>query len=135
MTALKIFQRKKKKAWIKKTEKSLAIMKKVAENSEWNFQNKVYLLEAELSSVSEHIDNGETLEKYKKAIEVAKRSKFIHEEGLACELTGFHSNRVGDNANALYFFRRAKECYNEWGSRMKVKFIDNEIQNINNNPT
>jgi len=132
LTAIKIFQRKGKKVWINRTEKSIASMKKAAENSEWNFQNKVYLLEAELSSVSKHIDNDEALEKYNKAIEAAKRSKFIHEEGLACELAGFHCNRVGDKTNALNFLSRAKECYNEWGSRMKVKFIDNEIQQINN---
>jgi len=31
---------------------------------------------------------------------------------------------------ALDYFKQARECYEEWGSSMKVDFIQNELNNI-----
>jgi len=125
-----MFRRKRTSALMKRIKTSITELNGAAEHSQWNFQNKEYLLMAELSSISNQ-SNVAILEWYDKAIDRAKRSKFIHEEGLACELAGCHCSSVGERSIALTYFSEAKKCYSEWGSRMKVKFIENQIRRIN----
>jgi len=125
-----MFRRKNKNSLIRRVKKSLTIVKDAAKNSQWNFENKVFLLRAELASISGK--NDEAVEMYEKAIEGAKRSKFIHEEGLACELAGFHHSRSGDKVNAMRNFYHARMCYGEWGSQMKVEFINKQIKEMKN---
>jgi len=65
------------------------------------------------------------------AISAAKSSKFVHEQGLACELAAFHCLRYGDNDSALHLFQQARDCYITWGSEVKVESIKQQIKNIN----
>lgn len=89
---------------------------------------KVDLLEAELFSFEgNHLMARES---YAAAIQGAKSSRFIHEEGLACELAGCHSNKLGDVPRALDFFTRAKQCYSKWGSQMKVESVSRQIESM-----
>ena len=61
---------------------------------------------------------------YAAAIKSARSSGFIHEQGLACELAGYHyEENVGDIGCARGFFDQAIDCYLQWGSKMKVDSI------------
>ena len=71
---------------------------------------------------------------YNTAIEAARSSKFVHEEGLACELAGMHYKRIKDVERALSLFQRALECYDEWGSQMKVRMMQEKIQHLCSQP-
>ncbi len=60
---------------------------------------------------------------YAAAINSARSSGFIHEQGLACELFGYHCKKLNNLTSARAFFNQAKQCYKEWGSQMKVDSI------------
>lgn len=72
---------------------------------------------------------------YCTAIKAAHESKFVHEEGLACELAGMHYERVKNIERALCLFKRARECYNNWGSQMKVQMMQEKIQYLSHKPS
>ncbi len=106
-------------------EQAVATFKAAAEQSKYNFQNKVELLEAELYSRDGEHDKAKA--SYTAAIASAKSSKFIHEEGLACEKAAFHHKKTGETSEALKYFMQARECYKKWGSQVKVDDVDGQI--------
>lgn len=85
--------------------------------SEWNFQNKLSLLEAELLSVQR---KKEAETNYKNAIRRAQTSKFTHEEALACELAGKHYERNMNKDTARNLYAQAERCYRDWGCGKKA---------------
>ncbi len=100
-------------------------MEERAKESRWNYANKLHLLEAESFSSNGH--NALAIKSYKAAIEASKSSRFIHEQGLACELAAIHCKKVKDFDTSLTYFQEAKACYEQWGSQPKV---DAMIQHI-----
>jgi len=83
-------------------------------------------LEAEFNSFEGR--NEDANEGYISAIGLAQSAKFKSEEGLAAELAGFHSKKIGDRNKARSYFDLAKQCYSEWGSQMKVDYIDRHLE-------
>lgn len=110
-------------------EGAVTTLKSAAELSKWNFQNKVELLQAELYHREDELDKSK--EAYYAAIASAKKSKFIHEEGLACEKAACHFKKIGDTSEALKLFSQARDCYVNWGSEVKVNAIDKQILQLN----
>ncbi|KAK1738571.1 putative AAA ATPase [Skeletonema marinoi] len=108
---------------------SISVMRNAAAHSDWNYANKLCLLVAEQQSLSD--DHRNAIKLYDASIKSARKSGFIHEQGLACEKAGFYYKRYGNNDKALEYFKQARECYEEWGSSMKVDFIQNELNNVN----
>jgi hypothetical protein len=105
-----------------------------ASNSDWNFTNKLLLLEAEQHAASQgdfFTPRHQILALYDASIAAAKKSGFIHEQGLACEKAGFYCKGARDVHWALVYFNQARECYEEWGSNMKVDFIQKELDSLN----
>ncbi|KAL3816018.1 LOW QUALITY PROTEIN: hypothetical protein ACHAXA_010789 [Cyclostephanos tholiformis] len=96
--------------------------------SSWNFRNKVHLLEAEQFSFQNN--NQEALLSYAAAINSACSSKFIHEQGLACELAGYHCKKNCDLSGARKFFDQAKKCYADWGSQLKVDSVAHALESV-----
>ena len=123
-----IFRSKKFLKLISTIMNSISTMKDAEKYSNWNFQNKVFLLEAELFSIEERLEDAAM--SYNYAIEAARRSKFVHEQGLACELAGIHYKNIGDEKKAFRLFHEARQCYIDYGSLMKLNFIDNQIQTV-----
>ena len=113
-------------------ETAIAVIRCAAVNSEWNFAGKLHLLEAELSSFMYKPPEKfhETMALYESAIAYAKNSGFIHEHGLACEKAGLYCKKVQDYERAMNYFNQARACYSEWGSSVKVAFIQNELNNL-----
>ena len=109
---------------------ALTLLSEAEELSAWNYRNKVLLLQGEMHSHEGKIDEAEAA--YGAAITSARASKFIHEEGLACECAAFHCKRNGKLDHAVNFFHQAKLCYNEWGSSMKVDFCIRQLNQITN---
>ncbi len=64
---------------------------------------------------------------YDVAISSSHSSRFVHEEGLSCELAAIHYKHHRDNDKALLFFSRAQKCYEVWGSQMKVEEMSRQI--------
>ena len=109
---------------------ALRQLRAAEELSKWNYRNKVFLLQAELYSLE--CKNDEARAAYAAAITSARASRFIHEQGLACECAGFHCIRVRRFQEAWNFFNEAKLCYSEWGSSMKVEFCNRQLSQITN---
>ncbi len=107
---------------------AIATMKSAAANSDWNFTNKLRLLEAEKQSLQKQ--HWRAIDLYDASIASAKRSGFIHEQGLANEKAGFYFMRVSNKEKALEYFQQARECYQEWGSSMKMAFIQKELDSM-----
>ena len=103
-------------------------MEERKEESKWNYANKLHLLEAESYSASGH--NSVAIKSYKAAIDASKSSKFVHEQGLACELTALHFKKMKDLNTALTYFNEAKACYEQWGSQPKIDAIIQQIDSI-----
>eukprot|EP00984_Skeletonema_dohrnii_P021242 scaffold10556_cov123-Skeletonema_dohrnii-CCMP3373.AAC.1 len=107
---------------------SISVMRSAAAHSDWNYSNKLCLLVAEQQSLS--CDHLNAINFYDASIESARKSGFIHEQGLACEKAGFYYKKYGAVHKALDYFKQARECYEEWGSSMKVDYIQNELNKI-----
>ena len=89
---------------------------------------QVHLLEAEQFSFLNR--NSEAQSSYAAAINSARSSGFIHEQGLAFELAGFHFKKVFDLRSAWNSFDQAKQCYTEWGSQMKVDSVSRQLRSL-----
>ena len=89
---------------------------------------QVHLLEAEIFSFEK--SDHEAKSSYTAAIESAKQSNAIHEQGLACELFGLHYRKIGDRQAALKLLQQAKECYQRWGCQVKVESITQHMVNM-----
>jgi len=98
------------------------------ELSPWNFSNKVFLLEAEMYSFERKGPDARS--SYAAAITSSRSSRYVHEQGLACELAGLHYKKRGEEQTALDFFQQAKECYVRWGSQMKVESVNQQMERI-----
>ncbi|KAL3797956.1 hypothetical protein HJC23_013194 [Cyclotella cryptica] len=96
----------------------LPVLAKAEKSSQWNFKSKSSILKAEYLSLTSKKDKAEL--EYATAISSARSSKFIHEEGMACELAGMHYKHHGHKAKALELLFHAQKCYEAWGSQMKV---------------
>jgi hypothetical protein len=125
--------------WIKGRPKNknaalegIAALRHAASNSDWNYTGKLRLLEAEHAAAewNSFEDTRQVLATYNASIASAKHSRFIHEQGLACEKAGFYCKKAGDVKNALIYFNQARQCYSEWGSSVKVDFIQNELNSL-----
>ena len=118
----------KKKMNITKSEEVdeiIASMKIAASHAGPNFKNKLELLEAEQYGVDNY--PGKAMASYSAAIESARKNNYIHEQGLACEKAGFYCKRMRYTEKSLEYFKKARKCYEEWGSAMKVDFIQREL--------
>jgi hypothetical protein len=100
-------------------------MRAFATLSPSNYNGKVLLLKAEMHSFKNKVDVATA--KYSEAVAAFSSSRYVHEQGLACELAGFHYIRIDQPETALDFFQQAKDCYTQWGSDVKVAFITQQI--------
>jgi hypothetical protein len=110
------------------SQRLLPVLAKAEECSQWNFKTKASILKAEYLSLMAKKDKAEY--EYEIAISSARSSKFIHEEGMACELAGMHYMHNGDKAKALDLFHHAMKCYETWGSRLKVDQMTSVMEGI-----
>ena len=68
---------------------------------------------------------------YNASIASAKKSGFIHEQGLACEKAGFYYKKRADYPKAASYFQQSLACYKEWGSSVKIDMIQKELDDFN----
>lgn len=106
---------------IKTLSKALSTLEKASQFSEWNYKNKYLLLKAAYLTVTGN--SFEAGEVYDNAISASRASKFVHEEGLACEFAAMHHKKHGNNAFALSLLSQAESCYKIWGSNIKEAHI------------
>jgi len=103
------------KKWLDIAEQHVATFRGWIKHSKWNFENKLLLLEAELCLLKGATESSE--EKYKAAIESARRHKFVHEEGVAWELLSSYWKKCGKVKEERECKKAAFDCYEKWGAK------------------
>ena len=94
-------------------------------SSEWNFSNKLYLLEAEFYFLRE--DDERAMFCYHASIVAAREHRFVHEEGLAEEKTATYLLHKSRHDEAMGHFINAKKCYEVWGALKLVQRVEKAI--------
>ena len=121
LIALHCLRQTEEKYWMDISMHAIERMKTWAEASEWNFENKSLLLNAE-----HHFSIGDfdqATEEYHLSIASSHKHRFIHEEAIACELaSNFHSQR-GNSDLSLKLMNRSVECYQSWGAEKKANTL------------
>lgn len=111
-------------------KKCFKLIKEYARHAPSNSLGKKYLLEAELITFdkkkNKHV---KSFEKYTAAIALSKDSGFLMETALGYERAAKELVRVGDYTRASTYFNEAINFYNQWGSKLKVKQLLQEIEN------
>lgn len=92
------------------------------------YSKEIHLLEAEIFAATNKKDKAKV--SFNAAISAARSAKFIHEQGLACELAALHCLKYEDTEDATNLFRQAQECYKSWGSDVKVDSITKQLAKI-----
>ncbi|HLP45490.1 MAG TPA: ATP-binding protein, partial [Candidatus Kapabacteria bacterium] len=87
-----------------------------------NFLHRYYLLKAELANVNGHMY--EAAEFYDKAIETANKNEFLCDEALSNELAAKFYLQNQRESLAVCYFRKAYQCYRQWGAIAKVKHLE-----------
>lgn len=103
LVAFSVSRKSNNPVWADRGYKAKCLMKKWADSCKWNFQSKLYLMEAEEAFCCDDICSAKAL--YENAISSARAHRFIHEEALACELAGhfFSGNRSEKRICKLLF--------------------------------
>ena len=109
---------------------AIQVMREKVKQSTWNYQNKVHLLEAVMLSATSTGMEVKAKVSFNAAITAARSSKFVHEQGLACELAALYSLQHKENEDASNLFQQALECYTEWGSQIKVDSITQQLNKL-----
>lgn len=113
---------------LKLANQIIKTMKKFATHSPHNCLEKLFLLEAELASVSGK--NDKAYEKYTCAIALAADSKILMMHAVANERAARHLLAIGKSAAAEPYFHKACASYEEWKGMAKVKQLQAEIDSI-----
>jgi predicted ATPase len=106
----------------------LKLMKKWASCCAENFAHKQRLMEAELARVNGEDSAARGL--YKDAVTSARNAGFLLNATLSSELAGRFELERGREGEAATWLRAAREGYEKWGARAKVKAMDEEFKTI-----
>ena len=113
-------------SWIARGDAILSSMKRWAQHSEWNWENKALLLAAEKEHLLGSFGRAEAL--YERAIRSAREHRFVHEEAMASELAGkFFLQRGGVPAKSVALLIHAARCYEKWGATAVMNRVRSEI--------
>ena len=107
---------------------AIELMRYGASNSTWNFENKLFLLEAEYCFFMN--DEKNALEGYAAAVKSARKHRFIHEEGLSNEKAAMFQIHLGNIEAAASHIFEAKRCYERWGAVALVKCMETALSRL-----
>ena len=113
---------------IQKVKSNQKKMRKWADFAPNNYLHKFYLVEAEyLRAINK---DTQAIEYYSKAIKLAEKNEYLHEEALAHELAAkFYLTHDSEIAAQAYMVN-AYHCYRQWGASNKVKYLESQYPNL-----
>jgi len=123
--ALCLARSTKDRKWCEIGEQSIRTMTMLVEHSEWNFRNKLHLLNAELHYLESQYSLADN--SFKAAIVSAHEHRFFHEEALACELYGIFLLDTKNVVAGVEQLRLAIDKYEQWGAKKKSDDVQNLI--------
>jgi len=108
--------------------RNLKRLKALASRSKSNFLNKVFLLEAEIASVTGQFH--QSLLKYDDAIALAEKEELWNEVGLAGERAASALERRGRRNEACAYLETAIAAYKHWGAFAKVAEVSEKLLSL-----
>ena len=117
LIAFHCFRKTQDKYWKALGMQSISKFEKWTKMCEWNFRNKLVLLQAE-----DHFSEGKNTEavaSYKLAISLARDHRFVNEEALSCELAGIYYRKSGNKDQSTQLLNQAADLYESWGAAAK----------------
>jgi predicted ATPase/GAF domain-containing protein/DNA-binding response OmpR family regulator len=116
------------KQFIQKVQSNQKKMRIWADYAPDNYLHKFYLVEAErLRFLNKY---AQAKDYYNKAINLAKKNEYLHEEALGYELAAkFYLSHESEIVTQAYM-NRAYYCYQKWGAWSKVKDLESRYPNL-----
>lgn len=127
MTRLALYREQKavsKRFFIRKVEENQKKMHQWSLHAPMNFLDKYYLVEAEKAKTQNK--KHQAFELYDKAIDEARKSKFLLEEAIAHERLAQYYKEIEKNYLGKSYLQEARYCYSRWGAMAKVHQLDKE---------
>ncbi|MCB9058478.1 MAG: AAA family ATPase [Calditrichae bacterium] len=103
-------------------------IKKWADNSAENFQQHLFLLQAEAAAIKGEAASCANL--YEKAISTAVENKFYHIAAIACEQGAKYYLRLKQPRVAVTYISDSLKYYGNWGVLKKTNHLFNEYRNL-----
>ena len=125
LVAYRMFRETGESIWAARAKKFHSMIRTWSkEGSDWNFEHKCDLLDAE-EQYSYHFggNHSDIQVAYANAIEKAIRHKFIHDAALASERVADFYSSIGNQPKAQEHYTQAHAFYNEWGARAKASSL------------
>mmetsp|Transcript_3115 Transcript_3115/g.6865 ORF Transcript_3115/g.6865 Transcript_3115/m.6865 type:complete len:754 (+) Transcript_3115:1916-4177(+) len=126
ISALSLARDTRQEKWKIIGERTINTISKMAEYSNWNFENKLRLLQAEYHYVNGRNAMAEL--SYQASIISAREHRFINEEALACELYGMFLVENKDIQKGVPQLQNALERYTQWGALKKATDVKEFIE-------
>ncbi|KAL7431794.1 hypothetical protein ACHAXH_004913 [Discostella pseudostelligera] len=104
----------------------LSQMRCWSEHSRWNWENKLFLLEAESMFTIGDFDRAGSL--YVSAIQSAHEHNFLHENAIASELAGMFFLDRGFQQKSLSCFVYSIKSYRAWGAQSVARRVESFIE-------
>lgn len=95
-------------------------------HSDWNFKNKLLLLEAEFQYTRKNWTKAALC--YVASIKAAHEHKFTHEEAMACELAAIFFLERGQREKAWSTYGHSKKSFEKYGAFAVAKRIGQRIE-------
>jgi hypothetical protein len=114
------------KKWREIGADSVKTMAQLIECSEWNFRNKLHLLNAQLQFLENEKSSAQF--SFEAAILSAHEHRFYHEEALACELYGIFLIETNQIVKGIEQLRLAIDMYFYWGAKKKAHDVEDFIR-------
>lgn len=106
--------------------RSISKFEKWNNECQWNFENKLLLLQAE-----QHFAIGDTSKAkftYNMAITSAREHRFLHEEALSCELAGAFYHSIEEREQSIRLLKQALSCYESWCATEKANALKKSLK-------
>jgi len=103
-------------------------LKKWAHHSPENHLHRWNLVHAEQLRIKGKSDKASRF--YDMAIDQAKKSQFVHEEALACELATHFFLTRNQKRLAVHYLRQADYLYQQWGAHGKVADLKTSLSDL-----
>ncbi|KAL3804648.1 hypothetical protein HJC23_008463 [Cyclotella cryptica] len=118
LIAFHYYRKTKDSYWLDRATYTVKRLEAWNNECQWNFQNKLLLLQAEHSfSIGSTVSKTQQL--YNTAISLSNKHRFVHEEAIACEL--FNAFReMNGSVDSNGSLDRAYQCYQSWGANAKL---------------
>ncbi len=122
LTSFFMARKTRDETWVTRGDAALRFLQQWCKLSEWNFENKVLLLQAEKVYTQGDLDAAE--EYYKTATISAQRHKFIHEEAISHELAGLLFFDKKQYKQSLQSLTNSFRCFKQWGANAVAKRVE-----------